>query len=311
MKARLEAMKNGEREEDRRLLRAQVDSAEARVAFSVQELKRAEQLRLSQAVSEAEYDEKVQNEINAKMALRVAEEELAKGEAGARKEDVVAVQAEIRAMEAKLRTVQDRLADTTLRAPFDGIVTNRMIENFEMVSLSQEVLALHDISKLKVRVFLPESELIRRPRSADMEVDVVLTEEASRSYKARLFEIDTNPTETKGMYAVTYLFDMPEEINVLPGMTAEITISGTETPEPRLVVPASAVLGNEFGESYVWTLDSATSLVTKKMFRRGMLTRNQKYVVLSGLDEGTLVVTEGNRFLAEGAKVHVEPGFRQ
>lgn len=106
------------------------------------------------------------------------------------------------------------------------------------------------------------------------------------------------------MYAVTFLFTSPEEINVLPGMTAEVILFDNKCSEQKLVVPASAVLGDEFGKSYVWTVDAMTSVAVKKEFRRGLLTHDEKFIVNGGLPEGAVVVTEGNRFLSDGIKVN-------
>lgn len=308
LKARFEAMQAGDRKEDILLLQATVDSEKARVDFAREELRRAKQLQSERVISQAEFDTKIREEIVAQMDLRVAQQELAKGQAGARAEELAAMRAEIQAMETKLLSAKDRLQDTSLLAPFGGIVTNRMIENFEMVSVSptpKEVIGLHDISKLKVRVFLPERELVHRTKSERFEIDLAFANVPGRRFKAELCEVDTKPTETKGMYAVTFCFDVPDDITILPGMVADVYLTDCNQTSEQLVIPAVAVLGNGSGKSFVWTAQKGNNTAVKKEIRRGPLTPSGDYVVLDGLEEGDLVITEGNRFLAEGIKVNI------
>ncbi|MGL6195432.1 MAG: efflux RND transporter periplasmic adaptor subunit, partial [Thermoguttaceae bacterium] len=280
--------------------------------YAEQEFERAQQL--VKTISQAEYDARQNDYISAKMLLEVAKQELAKGRAGARAEEIVAVEAEIRALEVALEIAQNRLEDTTLRAPFDGIVTNRMIENFEMVTtqpMLKEVLGIHDISKLKVRVFLPENalahNLMLRNDVSQMEAEIVFTAAPELIFRGNLYELDTMPSSTNGLYVANFLIDAPTEINVLPGMVAEVSLvsNDNQSERPQLLVPSSAVLGNAAGENFVWIVDETNSTATKKMIKKGGLTKDRQYIVLGGLEEGETVITGGNRFLSEGVKVLV------
>lgn len=308
LNAKFDAMQIGAREEDILLLQATLDSAKAKLDFSEQELRRAKQLQTDHVISQSEYEKSVHERIAAQMDLRVAEQELAKGRAGARKEDIASTQAEIKALQTKLQAAKDRLSDTTLRAPFDGIVTNRMIENYEMVSTTpsyKEVIGLHDIAKLKVRVFLPESELIRRTKADRFEVDLTFSDIPNRRFKANLCEVNTKPTKTKGMYAATFCFDAPTDMTILPGMVADVFLTDRDSLSEQLVVPSTAVLGNGSGESFVWKVGDDSDIPVKTPIRRGPLTASGDYIILEGLLEGDRVVVEGNRFLSEGVKVNV------
>lgn len=308
LNAKFKAMQIGAREEDILLLQATVDSAGAKLEYSEQELLRAKKLQADHVISQAEYEKTVHEKIAAEMSLRVAQQEFAKGKAGAREEDIAATRAEIKALETRLEIAKDRLGDTTLRAPFDGIVTNRMIENHEMVTISptyKEVIGLHDIARLKVRVFLPESELIHRGKSDRFEVELTFADLPGRRFKASLCEVNTKPTETKGMYAATFCFDAPRDVTILPGMVADVSLTDEARTTSQLVVSGAAVLGNDNGESFVWKIDENGGLPVKTVIRRGSLTPAGDFVVLEGLCEGDRVVTEGNRFLAEGVRVHV------
>lgn len=309
-KARLSAMKDGARPEDIKLLEATLQSARSKAEFAETEYERFRTLNEKHAVSDSEHDLARDNMINAQMALSRAEQELEKGRNGERKEDISATEADIRNMEVALQIARDRLEDTTLRAAFDGIVTNRSIENHEMVTTSpsnREVLALHDISRLKIRVFLPDKELLHRQLSENFEADIRFSVDSSRSFRANLYEIDTQPNETSGLYAVTFVLDAPDGINILPGMVAEATINADESRRAsHLLVSADAVLSTQDGRYYVWTIDPESFIPMKREIRRGCITRDNRYIVLEGLKEGEQVVVKGGRFLSEGMQVALQ-----
>ncbi len=68
---------------------------------------------------------------------------------------------------AGVRTAQARknLADTTLRAPFGGVVAARLVDNHTQVGANQAILQLETPDKLEVVIDLPE-RVVSRVRSA-------------------------------------------------------------------------------------------------------------------------------------------------
>ncbi|MGL6225484.1 MAG: efflux RND transporter periplasmic adaptor subunit [Thermoguttaceae bacterium] len=313
LRARFQAMKKGAREEDIKLLEASVEAAKAKFDFADQEYQRAQQLTTGRVMTQSDFEAVQHNFIASKMGLHIAEQELAKGQIGAREEEIAATEAEIRALEVRLQVARDRLNDTSLRAPFDGIVTNRLFENYEMVEPMKEVLGLHDISKLRIRVFLPENELIRHNLSKDMEADFVFSAEPEKKYRGKVYEIDTRPrnsssliTITNSPYAITFVIDAPTDLNLLPGMVAEAFLTDVQRTDKQLVVPSSAVLGASGDSSFVWSINAETSRALKRPIQRGPLTQHGQYIVLGGLEPGEIVITEGNRFLSDGVEVVVQ-----
>ncbi|NCC05925.1 MAG: efflux RND transporter periplasmic adaptor subunit, partial [Proteobacteria bacterium] len=69
--------------------------------------------------------------------------------------------AEMESAQAALDAARDKLGDTTLRAPFSGIVSRRHVENFQEVQAKEPIVSLDDISALEILVDLPESVVAR------------------------------------------------------------------------------------------------------------------------------------------------------
>jgi multidrug efflux pump subunit AcrA (membrane-fusion protein) len=102
----------------------------------------------------------------------------------------------------------------------------------------------------------------------------------------------------------------PEDINVLPGMTATvmIAISNKEAETKSIFIPAIAVMTDTKGTNYVWLVDSANMTVHKKEVKVGRLAGSENIDVLEGLEGGENLVVAGVRQLREGMKVSLWKG---
>ena len=108
-------------------------SAQAQVDQTQEALTRAEEL-LSRGVSTRAQVETAQANFRVAQAnLRAQEEQLRIGQVGGRPEDIAASEAAIRGIDAQIKMAEDALSDTTLLAPFDGIIARRDIETFSNV----------------------------------------------------------------------------------------------------------------------------------------------------------------------------------
>lgn len=226
-RANLNAMRQGVRPEDVALLRAKVEEAEATFTLAEKEFERAKTLVNSKTISISEYDTASRTYTLASLACNSTKKELEKGLAGARKEDIQAAEAEIRGLEASLAAAKNSLDDTTLRAPYDGIITTKMIEEYEMVTTTptyRTVLGIHDISRLKIEIYVPEREMISGHIQTGKTVSVRFTAKRENVYPAKLSEIDTEPSEVGMTYKLTFLLDRPHDLPILPGMISEVSL---------------------------------------------------------------------------------------
>ncbi len=78
---------------------------------------------------------------------------------GPRKEDIAAAQATLRANAAALAVAQQRLADTQLYAPNDGVIETRILETGDMAGPQAPVFTLALDNPVWARVWLPETQL--------------------------------------------------------------------------------------------------------------------------------------------------------
>ena len=145
------------RPEDIRRLEANLAAAQARLLEANATFRRYQRLYENDNVSKAEFDQRRAARDVAEADGRSSEEALKIGRIGARQEDVQAMEAQIRALEAQLQQAKDNLRDTSLRAPYDGMLAERYVENFEYVRAQQEIVSLQDISIVEIVAQIPET----------------------------------------------------------------------------------------------------------------------------------------------------------
>lgn len=92
-------------------------------------------------------------------ALRLAQSNLKKIEAA--EQDVEAAREQVAAVRAALDVAEIQLDHTQLRAPYRGIILSRNVEPGEVVTPSQEVLSIADLSTVDLKVFVAETEIGR------------------------------------------------------------------------------------------------------------------------------------------------------
>jgi RND family efflux transporter MFP subunit len=130
----------------------------------------------------------------------------------------------VQSIKAQLQIARHKLKDTTLRAPYAGVITTQSAENHEMVTSGKEVFAIQDISTLEVEIKIPENEMAQRPLKQGKQVNIELPAIPNRNFTAKLVEWNTAADPITRTYALRFSFTAPTDVQVLPGMTAEVSI---------------------------------------------------------------------------------------
>lgn len=206
---------------------------------------------------------------------------------------------------ASLEAARNDLAYTQLVAPFGGRVAATYVNNFQTLQANEPVLRLLDTSRIKVTVDIPEDRISLVPFVNEILVSFDAFPDLAVS--AQIHEVGNEASPTTRTYPVTIMMDQPEGVEILPGMSCEVTTRG-KLPEgvgaEGLEVPLSALLeGAEAGQSAVWLLDEGAQAVRQHPVQTVRLTAHG--VMVKGLQPGNLIVTAGVHFLKEGQKVRV------
>jgi len=303
-RATLRSLEAGERPEEQRRREAALRAAEARLANARIESERATNLARAGARPRAEAD-------RAQTAYRVAQEEeqsarqeLEMGTVG-REEDIEARRGEVRGLEGRVVEAKLQLDDCTLRAPYDGVVAQRLVEERQNVRAMEPVVRFQDVEELDIVVDVPETVMVADIRTADI---VQMVAEVSGApgiqFPVTIREIAKEADPTTQTFRVRAAMEAPKNVQILPGMTATVTVTFHRASilGNQLLVPVSAVMTPAGGRGpVVWVVGPAQT-VSPRPVKVGAVTGGRIEIV-DGLQPGDRIVVAGVTQLREGQKV--------
>lgn len=197
---------------------------------------------------------------------------------------------------------QQNLDYARIEAPFKALVAERLVDRFTNVSAGQPVALLQDISTLDVEVSVPEITMARTDREDLVRITASLSARPERDFPLTIKEWATEPDPSTRAYTVTFSMENPEDLAILPGMSATVEVAIADAGAGALVVPAGAVDAGPEGDFRVWVLDAEDNTVHPQPVQVGSLA-DGRVEILEGLDGGETIVSAGAGFLSEGQKV--------
>lgn len=211
--------------------------------------------------------------------------------------------ASVKNIRAQLAIARHQLEDTKLRAPFNGIVAAKLVENHQVVAAGSVVMTMFDLSDLEVLTNIPENEIAHKPLVPGETASVEFTPLPGRRFQVFLKEWSTAPDPLTRTYSVTFRLPAPDGAKILPGMTGQLFWSGQKGENAEITVPEGALVAHGNGETAVWIFDPATSTATRRHVRTGGVTGGGRIRVLEGLSGGEQFVAAGAVFVVEGMRI--------
>ncbi len=213
--------------------------------------------------------------------------------------------AQVEATEQALRAARLSLADTELKAPYDGTVADRLVEEHQTVAAGRAIVRFQGSGGMEVLIHVPEREVAELTRKAPAGIEVrfdALSD--SESIPARVKEFATETDRQTQTFPVTLELDGRPSADLLPGMTASVDwITGNgEHHAPAMVVPLAAVGSDANNGAFVWRVDPDSMIVERVAVTTGALT-NSGIVIITGLDANDRILAAGVDFVVEGTKV--------
>ncbi len=158
----MQKLHHGSRPQEIAQARANVASAKADEINAEQQWRRLtdlSSLTTGRAVSQQDLDGTKAVLDMAQAQLAVSEKSLDLAVLGPRAEDVAQGEAQLRADQAQLDLLRNKLADADLLAPCDCVVRSRLLEPGEMVSPQRPVFDLAIVDPKWIRAYFSESDL--------------------------------------------------------------------------------------------------------------------------------------------------------
>jgi multidrug efflux system membrane fusion protein len=299
--AQLRALRSGARAGEIVALEAGIDAVQAQVDQARVQASRTRELFQKDLVAAAKLDQDETALRVAEAELRAKLEELSIGRAGGRAEEVEAAEAAIRGLDTQIKTAKDNLADATLRAPFDGTIAQRNIENFTNIQAGQDIVLLQALTTVVMEFDVPGTDVVKFSGSNEVEAKVAIDALPGTSLDARLVEFSTVADASTQTYRGRVAVTLPEGSNVLPGMVGSISASKDIEVAAAVTVPLTAVGANADGSAYVWIVGDQNA-VTKQAVVLGDAS-GARVAISEGLSGDETVVTAGVSQLQDGMTI--------
>ena len=200
---------------------------------------------------------------------------------------------------AKLELARRDLRNTSLTAPFDGQVAERLTDPFVEVQAGQTVFRIDAKGGLQAAIGVPETTIAELVLGMSATVSVP---RVSEPIEAQISEIGSAAGPGNVFPVKAALIDPPPAIR--PGMTAEVMLRlpQAQTGGSYFVPLVAIAPGDRSGEGFVFVYDPVSSTVRRTPVRSaGLLASNT--VAVTGLNAGDIIASAGVSFLFDGQKV--------
>lgn len=198
------------------------------------------------------------------------------------------------------KTYYNLAENTYLRSPINGVVTARNYDKGDMYSMTQPIFVVEQIQPVKMLVNVSESLFTQVDKG--MEFDITVDAYPDEVFKGTVNLLYPTVSATTHTFPVEVICQNTDE-RLRPGMFARVTANfGTNH---HIVIPDNAVVKQQgSGEHFVYVLqpDSTVKYTLVELGKR----LGNRYEIISGINGGDRIVTEGQIRLKDGVSVTVK-----
>lgn len=261
--------------------RADLEIARAELTMRRQELQRQTQLQKSGAFSKSRFE--------------TAEQELLKAQSRIHRDEAI-----IATRRASADVIRLEIERARIKAPFDGVVTDKMTEAGSYLRIGDPVVKLLSDRQLEIEADVPAARLVGiKP---GYRVRAVLEDDTELSANVRsILPVENPMTRTR---PVRFVPNWPEGIvNIADAQT--VTVHIPIGPARNVVTVHKDAIVRKSGRPVVFVVKD--NKAAPRNVELGEAT-GSRIVVLAGLKAGDVTVVRGNERLRPGAPVKIRTG---
>jgi len=194
---------------------------------------------------------------------------------------------------------QKNLSDTRLYSPISGVLLKRQAEVGEVISVGMPLFIVSDIRKVKVLAYVPEGELheIKIGQTANIHISSL-----DKVFTGKVTEVGSAADATSRAFTIKIEIENPGLL-IRPGMIAEASIAA-DSKKQVILLPAECIQQDLANQSFVFVIDKTQDKVFKRRVSLGNMIDN-KIEIVSGLTDGEVVVTSGQKSLSDGSIISI------
>ena len=196
--------------------------------------------------------------------------------------------------------VRSQFAYSDLRAPFNGVVTSRMIEEGDMANPGVPLISVEAPGNYEVMASIPESEISKVKSGTEVNVFV---RSLQAEVKGKVTEVSSSAINTGGQYLVKVKLEETDK-NILSGMYATVRFPIESSSDmSAILIPTSALVHK--GElTGIYTVSQSNTAILRWL-RLGR-TYGDSVEVLSGLSADEKYIVSADSRLTNGVRLIVK-----
>lgn len=195
-------------------------------------------------------------------------------------------------------TLVEQINKTTIKAPFNGVVTAKLSEEGAFAAPGVPLLQITDITNLKFTVNVPENDLSKFKLNQSYSLTADVYSEISLSGKATMIGSKANMGSS---FPVQFSVNNTSDLKIKSGMFGKVNLKNA-IQEKGIIISSSAIVGSE-NQPQVYLIKSGKAVLQNIVISKKI---QNKSVVSSGLKTGDVIVTNGFINLFDGANVTVK-----
>ncbi len=196
----------------------------------------------------------------------------------------------------KLKEINEKLEDTLIIAPFDGVVVKKLVNEGDVVQKGQVLLLFSNIKNLEVEAFVPARMLYSIKKGSNYRIKIDVSNYVVNTTLKQIYPVADNKTHT-----VKVKFSLPDNIPVIAGSYAEIELFDIFNTKKTALIPDSALVWRSSIPSvFIVNKENKTEL---RFVRIGDKVANDKISILSGLKKYDKVIINPGALMVSGMSI--------
>lgn len=195
-------------------------------------------------------------------------------------------------------TLLEQINKTTIKSPFNGIVTAKMTEEGAFAAPGMPLLQITDISKLKFTINLPEQKMNQFEVGQTNQLTVDAFPEIILKGEVSLIGSKANMGNS---FPVQFLVGNTPDLKIKSGMSGSVLVAN-KNEQKQIIIPSSAIVGTNIKPQVYKVKQGKATLSDITISKR----IGNKVVIEKGLTDGDVIVTNGFINLFDGANVSIK-----
>jgi membrane fusion protein (multidrug efflux system) len=195
------------------------------------------------------------------------------------------------------KTLQTKISKTTIKAPFDGVVTMKMSEIGSFAAPGLPLLILTDIERLKFKINVAEADLNLFTMNETYHIISDVYPEIELVGKVVSVGSKGNMGNS---FPIEFAVENTDNLKIKSKMFGKVKLKDASKQEV-IIMPSSAIIGSDI-EPNVFVISNGKAIL--KPIKISKRIQND-VIISSGLKDGDVIVTSGFINLFDGANVTV------